>query len=198
MAEFVVHGPFEIPVRREPRATLIDQVALEAKFWENSGCRARRGCYVFGLRAGGGITPFYVGMTVNSFEQECFTPHKLLKYVEALARRKARTPVMFFVAEDGPGRPNAAAIAKLEQQLIDLAVDQNDDLLNIVGTNTEPIIVRGTLGPHHGRASEVTRMFRRMMGLPEEKRVPVPHDDEQDTVLQSQVPSVVTQTSSEG
>ena len=165
MAEFSVHGPFEIPVREEPRGTLINQESLEDEFWAHNECGSRRGCYVFALRAGGGITPFYVGKTLVSFESECFQPHKTLKYIEALAHRRRRIPVMFFLCAEGPGRPNAGAIMKLEQQLIDMAVDQNGDLLNIVGTNEEQIVVHGALGPHHGRSDRSAKLFRRMMGL---------------------------------
>lgn len=164
MAEFTVHGPFEIPVRHEVAARIIDYDNLEERFWQVNDCGSRRGCYVFGLRTSRGIIPFYVGKTAGSFEGECFQAHKMVKYLEAIAKRLKGTPVMFFVCTEGPG-VYEHAIARLEEQLIGLAVARNDDLANIVGTNDEPIIIRGVLGHGKGRASEVALKFKKMLGI---------------------------------
>lgn len=164
MAEFTVHGPFEIPVVHEVSARIIDHNNIEERFWSVNECGSRRGCYVFGLRTSSGIIPFYVGKTVIGFEAECFQAHKMVKYLEAIAKRRKGTPIMFFVCTEGPG-VYEHAIARLEEQLIGLAVARNDELQNIVGTNDEPIIIRGVLGHGKGRASEVALKFKKMLGI---------------------------------
>lgn len=164
MAEFTVQGPFEVPVRHEVSARVIDEDNLEERFWKLNDCGSRRGCYVFGLRTARGIIPFYVGKTVVSFESECFQAHKMVKYLHAIAKRLKGTPVMFFVCTEGKGIYEHP-IARLEEQLIGLAVARNDDLLNIVGTNDEPIVIRGVLGHGKGRSSGVATKFKKMMGI---------------------------------
>jgi hypothetical protein len=164
MAEFTVQGPFEVPVRHEVAARVVDHDNLVERFWKLNDCGGRRGCYVFGLRTASGIIPFYVGMTLISFESECFDGHKLAKYFEAIAKRLKGTPVMFFVCAEGRGIYEHA-IRSLELRLIGLAVARNDELLNVVGTNDEPIVIRGVLGHGKGRASGVATKFKKMMGI---------------------------------
>lgn len=54
------------------------------------------GCYVFCMKYGGKIRPWYVGMTVAKagFRGEIFQQHKLEIYNECLDGRRG-TPVMF-------------------------------------------------------------------------------------------------------
>lgn len=164
MAEFTVQGPFEVPIRHEVAARIVDHDNLEERFWKLNDCGGRRGCYVFGLRTASGIIPFYVGMTLISFESECFDGHKLAKYLEAIAKRLKGTPVMFFICAEGRGIYEHA-IRSLELRLIGLAVARNDELLNVVGTNDEPIVIRGVLGHGKGRPSGNATKFKKMMGI---------------------------------
>src|SRR5262245_60180744 len=80
MPEFVVAGPFEVPAHRA-KVSRVVRTAEAATFWaKHKAFKTRRGCYVFGIRSGGGIRPMYVGKATKSFGQEVFEPHKLNKY----------------------------------------------------------------------------------------------------------------------
>jgi hypothetical protein len=57
----------------------------------------KRGCYVFGIRAGKGFTPAYAGKATKKFKNEVFGHHKLAKYQRYLADVAKGTPVLFFV-----------------------------------------------------------------------------------------------------
>jgi len=104
----------------------------------NHSIAAHRGCYVFGVRAGKGSTPAYVGRATRSFKQEVFAPHKLTRYQQLLADYQKGTPVLFFmVAPSRKGAPNTGHIKELEDFLFQIGLAANHDLLNIKGTKTE-------------------------------------------------------------
>ena len=63
MPAFIVAGPFDVPLQPGVRkAKLIDRAAAKSLAGQSDGF-LRRGCYVFGIRAGKGARPIYVGMT---------------------------------------------------------------------------------------------------------------------------------------
>ena len=58
---FSVDGPREVPVYQGKAGPTITDENIQ-RFWnENKDVAAHRGCYVFGVRAGKGWTPAYVG-----------------------------------------------------------------------------------------------------------------------------------------
>jgi len=68
------------------------------KFWSRVddelkvGLPGAIGCYIFSIRAGRGVKPWYVGLAEKqSFRKECFTSHKLNHYNNAIAARKGHT-----------------------------------------------------------------------------------------------------------
>jgi hypothetical protein len=136
-------------------------------FWEaNPDLRNRRGCYVFGVRAGKGMTPGYVGSARKTFKQEVFAPHKLTRYQQFLADYARGTPILFFVlAPKKKGVPNAAHIRALEDFLIQTGVVANSGLLNIKGTKAEDWGISGVLRGGKGKPSKDAREFRRIMKL---------------------------------
>ena len=100
-----VFGPFKVP-RRDSRRIVTPRQLRD--FWEgvgekHPGLPDASGCYIFGIRAGGGATPWYVGQAKKTFRQECFTPHKLLRYNEALVNLNKGTPILLFLARQTPG-----------------------------------------------------------------------------------------------
>ncbi|MEW5796295.1 MAG: hypothetical protein AB1772_08020 [Candidatus Zixiibacteriota bacterium] len=103
-------------------------------FWQklkDKSILRKQGCYVFALRAGKGATPWYVGKSGKSFQQECFAAHKLVKYSQALFAGKQGAPVLFFVAL--PGKKNKIAVRviyEIETYLIQTAKVANPKLLN--------------------------------------------------------------------
>ena len=167
MTNFVVHGPLEVPRHRGKGGWTIIQDNV-AQFWEdNPSLRFGRGCYVFGIQAGKGFTPGYVGQAKATFKQEVFSSDKIMKYQQFLANYKKGTPVLFFVAAPKKrGAPNVNHIKDLEDYLITIGVTANPSLLNIKGTKTEEWGILGVLRGGRGKPTNAATDFRRMMKLP--------------------------------
>lgn len=166
-AIFSVDGPYSIPYYQgKSGRTLTDDNVSE--FWEtNPEIEKLRGCYVFGIRAGKGLTPGYVGRATKSFKQEVFSPHKLSRYQQFLADYGKGTPVLFFlVAPTKKGALNKKNIAELERFLIQAGVEANSDLMNIKGTKKlEEWGIAGVFAGGKGKASADARAFKQMMKL---------------------------------
>lgn len=65
MPAFIVAGPFDVPLQPGVRkAKLIDRAAAKSLAGQSDGF-LRRGCYVFGIRAGRGARPIYVGISTT-------------------------------------------------------------------------------------------------------------------------------------
>lgn len=140
---YSIHGPY----RMHRRKGLVD-TSKEAirDFWKqveddepyvSNSC----GCYVFAIRAGKGVRPWYVGLAEKqSFEHECYSIHKINIYNEALAERKG-TPILFLIARRTNGekfsKPSSnghRSAQLLETLLIGSALDKNPDLMNVKDT----------------------------------------------------------------
>ncbi len=87
MIAFQPHGPFEVPILSGG----LDK-SREGAFWRKveesePGLPAAVGCYIFAIRAGRGVRPWYVGKTEAAFKKEVFQDHKFRLYWEALRER---------------------------------------------------------------------------------------------------------------
>jgi len=163
---FSIEGPFEIPCYEGKGGRTITEEDGRTFWDEHDHLGGHRGCYVFGIRAGKGLTPGYVGKATRGFRQEVFSHHKLTRYQQFLADYGKGTPVLFFVvAPRRKGAPNAAHIRELEEFLIQVALAANSDLLNIKGTRTEEWGIGGVLRSGKGKPSSSAREFRRLMKL---------------------------------
>lgn len=171
MTCFDVFGPFKIHRYSARHARIIRSEEGKTFFQETrvADLANRQGAYVFGVQAGKGIRPYYVGKAEKtSFERECFTVDKIEKYNRCLADRRG-TPVMFFVALAGRRSKSAREdIAKLEEFLIQTAVTANPELLNKRGTKRPTWSITGVLGPEKGRGkpTDAAVKFRRSMKMP--------------------------------
>lgn len=115
---FSIDGPREVPYfQGKGGRTILDENVRQ--FWEkNAEIAESRGCYVFGIRAGKGLTPAYVGKATKTFKQEVFSHHKLTRYQQFLANYQKGTPILFFVvAPTKRGVPNISHIEELEDFL---------------------------------------------------------------------------------
>lgn len=123
------------------------------------------GCYIFSINT----TPWYVGMTERSFFDECWTPHKLLLYGQALRHRKRGIASLFFLVKTTPAgnfcRPgNHADIKFLERLLIDQALSVNSNLLNRKNTkHLRTIRVPGFMGDAPGRPSKDAQTLAKLL-----------------------------------
>ena len=164
--EFSVVGPCSVPVYRGAAGKTITSDQAEAFWEEHEDLENQRGCYVFGMRAGRGMTPAYVGLATKSFGREVFTPHKLTKYHKCLVDYRRGTPVLFFlVAPKKAGAPNNGHISELERFLIQVGVSANEDLLNIQGTREAEWSVRGVLRSGKGKRSNDAKQFLQIMKM---------------------------------
>jgi len=158
---FIPTGPYKIPVYQGKASRIITENE-EKMFWNKySAIGKQRGCYVFGIRAGGGLTPGYVGRATKSFKQEVFTHHKLSKYHQFLADYQRGTPVLFFLSYPVmKGAPKVSHIQELEDFLIQACVKVNPGLLNIKGTKAEEWGISGVLRGATGKPSKSARSFK--------------------------------------
>lgn len=161
---FSVQGPFEVPYYQGKAGRTITADNVK-EFWQkHSSLSNRHGCYVFGIRAGKGWTPAYVGKATKGFKREVFSPHKLSRYQQFLADYLKGTPIIFFVVTPSKkGGPNVAHIEELEAFLIQLGVAANPDLLNIKGTKAAEWGIVGILRGGSGKPTFSARQFRKLM-----------------------------------
>jgi len=162
---FKIYGPIVVPAETHRLAKMIPAGCRE--IWHNQAKIAKsRGCYVFGIRASKGYRPLYVGKTRKSFESECFTNDKVLKYNQALLDTEKGKPVMFFViAPQKKGKPNDAIIKDVESFLIEIGATRNPELLNVKGANQKRWGIKGIVRGGKGKVSKPAKEFKRMMGL---------------------------------
>lgn len=137
---FDVAGPFDISrhgkkrnITKESLLSLKDQL----EEWEE-GLSEACGCYVFAKRAGGGITPWYVGQACRRpMLKEALNSDNLAKYNKVLDDDKG-TPLLFVVPTRTPTgklrkRPQNGGLTSLtflERWLIAAAIEKNPGLIN--------------------------------------------------------------------
>lgn len=164
---FTVIGPLEIPVTKAKVGRYVDGDNGRDFWFKYPELAEQRGCYVFCVRTGRGITPAYVGRaTRNRFRQEVFTPHKLNYYSQALTDYRRGTPVLFLLVPTAKrGAINAKCVSKLENFLIQTAVAVNPDLKNVQGTKAADWGVVGVIRGGKGKPSASARRFKNTMKI---------------------------------
>ena len=167
----------EIPIREGSKR--IDKESL-GDFWkefqEKTGLSLHHGigCYIFSIKTRGGEKPWYVGKAEKqSFEKECFSPDKLLKYNEILDSKeigKSRlTLIVKYTPTDRLSKPSPSPksdIQYLEEKLITQCLQRNKDLINVKNTKLEKeMVVEGLMNTPRGRgkAKEV-QIFKKLVG----------------------------------
>ena len=169
--KFENFGPFEINLAPNRRLK-----GPFGKFWNGverdaPGLPSAQGCYIFAIRASGGNPrPWYVGRTEKSFKHECFQPHKLVHYADALTRYPSRgVPSLLLIAmvtEKGGKFSISKSVAttvvpNLEDYLILLALRRNPLLRNIKGTKFwREAVVPGVVNNRTKRFDEATKSLR--------------------------------------
>lgn len=184
LIEFIPIGPIALPTRKMPnggRRLLRDlqsrKQLLETDFWEEAQQTASKagimdlhlakGVYVFGLRAGRGILPYYVGQASKSdFSTEPFNSSKIVHYNRCIGDRKG-TPVMFFVVSPSKKGPtNKFVITAAEKVLIETAFLRNPDgLINKQHAKVKKWGIAGVIRSSKGKRSSASRRFGKMIGL---------------------------------
>lgn len=148
---FNAHGPFRLQRKGSPGARILVAERARALWSESAELRrlaTARGCYVFATRhQGGGLIPWYVGMTARSFEQECFNPANLGRLNDGLFELTGQLVLMLIeYAGTERGTVMVTAAVALENQLIGLAHQRNQRLLNVHGKRIPRVLViRGAM-----------------------------------------------------
>lgn len=164
---FKPHGPFELgdPVVRLAGKTR-EVVGKEMRRWLASQPQGgARGVYLFALRTGRGVIPWYVGKTWASFSAECSQAHKLLKYQRAMALSKG-TPVLYLLVDPSSRKANRRAIKMLEEELIAWAYERNPRLVNDQSKEAAIRVgVQGVFEGGPGKPSPAAMDVRRVLGI---------------------------------
>lgn len=170
--DYGVFGPCDIP--RSGSGHVNDERLTQ--FWEDAEAMfidelsGASGCYIFGIRAGKGATPWYVGQAKHSFKRECFTDRNLRLYDKILRQRKG-TPILFLLARKTPKgkfqkRLGEAEANRLENLLIDQCLQANSNLLNKRGTAfLKEARIPGLLNSPPGPHSQEARSLRRLLNI---------------------------------
>lgn len=130
--------------RKENRHGVFDKT-----FWsqisekdETANLPSACGCYLFALKNGNNLTPWYVGKTEKrTFQEECFQAAKIVYYNEVLVDHSGK-PILFLLPRltnlgkkfSKPTRVGYSDINFLETMLIGMALEKNPSLLNIKKT----------------------------------------------------------------
>ena len=155
---YVVHGPFQVTRDDDDKF-----VADHSHDWES--VVDKYGCYVYAVKFGDHLRPWYAGRTKRSFRQEIFTPHKQEKLALISKKFERGMLVVFIVAPAvGRGRPNLKYVREIEKYLISCCYEVNSDTVNIQDLprttwNIEEVTssIRGR--PRHNAAAAFCTMF---------------------------------------
>lgn len=170
---FECYGPFDL--EHEDRQFSGDKKYLSSLLEEQEcGLSTAIGCYLFGIRYGKKIRPWYAGMTVaqGGFISEVLQQHKRDIYGDAMAQQRG-TPTLFLfpLLTLGEGRFSKArssgkrVICWLEKTLMGLAYGRNPEIGNLRDMHyLRNVEVEGLLGPRRlGRPFKEVGVIRRTL-----------------------------------
>ena len=172
---FFPYIPLEIP--KNPNGLIANDKESLKRYWQQvedmeEGLSSAIGIYIFGIRAGRGVVPWYVGKaSAQGFYKECFQHHKLTHYNNCIAARKG-TPVLTLIAKFTQRGYFAAAnrnghkdIMALEAMLIGTCLQRNKKLMNARDTKLfKEMVVPGFLNSPKGRDGQNVKSFKALIG----------------------------------
>jgi len=174
--KFDIVGPFKIERYTHKSLITNDSVVALKKIIEaeEEGLSQACGCYVFGIRAGKGMTPYYAGQSLRrSIFKESMNHANITKYNVVLASTKG-TPILFLL----PWLTNGGKLRKpskkqgsspvlnfVEDWLIATALQKNPDLINNKQTRfLRKVHITGAFNAKHGEATNRSSKFCKLMG----------------------------------
>lgn len=175
---FDIYGPFKLErfgvkklITNDTLTRLIGAVD-ETKNGLSEAC----GCYVFGVRAGKGIKPWYVGQANRTtLVKEALNSSNREKYNKILDERRG-TPVLFLLPKMTPehnrfAKPTSKndglkSIHFLEEWLIASALQKNPDMVNEKKTLfLRELRVKGIFNARHGDATTPSTTLKKSLGV---------------------------------
>ena len=172
---FDVAGPFEIARHGAKKNITKDSLAGLKKLMEEleEGLSESCGCYVFAKRAGGGITPWYVGQACRRpMLKEALNAENIAKYNKVLDDDRG-TPILFVLPVRTPTgklrkRPDTGSLPSLnflERWLIATCIDRNQDLINNKETKfLRSLHVVGIFNAKQGESTLASQELRKALG----------------------------------
>jgi len=163
---FEPHGPCPLPAAHRGAKRIMDPEDVE-EFWRRQDhIAARRGCYIFAMRASAGYTPYYVGKTTRDFRHEALSDRNLAHFITPILAGRPGTGVLFFLAEPRKrGQANSRAINQLERELIEYAAMANPELRNKSGRREPRWGIRGILRSGPGQPSLAAQHLKKCLGM---------------------------------
>lgn len=168
MTQFTCHGPYKISVEVGAGGkSITDDKGKIAAFWESTnGLETRRGCYVFGIKTGRNVIPYYIGKATEGFGQEIFTNDKRTKYQKALNIYLKGAPAFFFLPlARAKGPANRRHIKELEIWLIHQGAVANPNLLNKHYNTTANWQISGILRSPTKKPTNGAKLLRQSLKL---------------------------------
>ena len=168
MVQFVVKGPFPVPLRKGVSGgRLICQEKL-GQILEANDDVSKPGCYVFSCASGRGSLPVYVGKASKNIFKEAFNDRNINGLNEYLSnRRKAKIEFYAIHQSNVRGQTgNEACIEDIEDWLIGFASRRTTQLLNIHGARPTKWSIAGVAN-HDGKGHPGSSVlsFKAMMGM---------------------------------
>ena len=129
------------------------------------------GLYIFSLKAGRGITPWYVGKaSKQSLKKEIITSDKILKF-NSVVREKSGTPMLTLLPRHTKIKLSLSKIGShkeidiIETMLIARCLEKNPNLINIQKTTIyKTLSIYGMLNSPRGAPRQDVKDFRDVIG----------------------------------
>lgn len=178
MSYYYTLGPFTVPRKGGTGGKKVldaSKVAINT-FWEDieqtvSGLSMACGCYIFAMKAGRGITPWYVGQSKTGFKNECFAATKINHYHDVINSTVKGTPVLILLTRYTQGNKIAKTVTWdeanfVEQYIIGLALGKNPNLRNVKNTKfSRTLQIPGILNNPPGQPSFGAVLLRQTLGV---------------------------------
>lgn len=177
MVQFVVKGPFRVPLKKGMAGgRLVNREKLAEISQENEDI-SKPGCYVFSCASGRGSLPVYVGKASKNIFKEAFNDRNINGLNEYLSDRR-RAKLEFYAIHQANVRGqtgNEDCIEDIEDWLIGFASRRTTQLLNIHGTRPTKWSIAGVAN-HDGKGhpGSSVLLFKAMMGMATKKPRGVP------------------------
>jgi hypothetical protein len=171
MVQFVVKGPFEVPLRKGVSGgTYVDEARLEEVLAESPDHLKKPGCYVFACTAPRGSLPVYVGQASKNIFREAFNPRNVNNINNYLSYRKRGRIDLYVIHQNAVkgDTGNKGCIDDIEDFLIGYASRRNCNLLNIHGARTSQWSIVGVANNTNGAGGHPgssVMTFKKMMGM---------------------------------
>jgi hypothetical protein len=168
MVQFVVKGPFDVPLRKGVSGgTYVDEARLEDLLAQSPDL-SKPGCYVFSCTAPRGSLPVYVGQASKNIFKESFNPRNVNNINNYLSYRKRGRIELYIIHQNSvKGQTgNKLCIDDIEDFLIGYASRRNANLINIHGTRTSQWSIIGVANhANGGHPGSSVLSFKKMMGM---------------------------------